>query len=91
LLFQTPVILYQWYSRIESAIVAIVMVIENAIVSFYDQLCDCKCKIRKEMKLVTIFTMVNSLQEYSCEHTPTHFSTTFCDDIHNIKYNYLRS
>ena len=91
MLFQPPVILCQWYSRIASAIVAIVIVIENAIVSFYDQICDCKCKTRKEimLKMVTIFTMVNSLQEYSCKHTPTQFSTTFCDDIPNIKYNYL--
>ena len=65
-------------------IVAIVILIENARVSFYDQICDCKYKIRKELmlKMVTIF---------SCEHTPTQFSTTFCDDIHNIKYNYLQS
>ena len=89
MLFQTPVILYQWYSRIAFAIVAIVIVIENVIVSFYDQICDCKCNIRKEimLKMVTIFTMVNSLQEYSCKHTLTQFSTTFCDDIHNVKYN----
>ena len=48
MLLQPPVILCQWYFRIASAIVAIVIVIENAIVSFYDQICGCKCKIRKE-------------------------------------------
>ena len=83
----------QWYSRIASVIVAIVIVTENAIVLFYNQLCDCKYNNRKEimLKMVTIFTMVNSLQEYSCEHTPTQFSTTFYDDIRNTKYNYLRA
>ena len=93
MLFQLPVILCQWYSRIASAIVAIVIVIENAIVSFYDQICDCKCKTRKEImfKIMIIFTMVNSLQDYSCKHTQTQFSTTFCNDIHIIKYNYLQS
>ena len=83
----------QWYSRIASVIVVIVIVTENAIVLFYNQLCDCKYNNRKEimLKMVTIFTMVNSLQEYSCEHTPTQFSTTFYDDIRNTKYNYLRA
>ena len=83
----------QWYSRMASVIVAIVIVIENAIVLFYNQLRDSKYNNRKEimLKMVTIFTMVNSLQEYSCEHTPTQFSTTFYDDIHNTKCNYLRA
>ena len=68
--------IYQWYSRIASVIVAIVIVTENAIVLFYNQLCDCKYNNRKEimLKMVTIFTMVNSLQEYSYEHTQTHNS-----------------
>ena len=83
----------QWYSRMASVIVAIVIVIENAIVLFYNQLRDSKYNNRKEimLKMVTIFTMVNSLQEYSCEHTPTQFSTTFYDDISSTKYSYLRA
>ena len=68
-------------------IVGTMIVIENAIVLFYNQLRDSKYNNRKEimLKMVTIFTMVNSLQEYSCEYTPTQFSTTFYDDIRNIK------
>ena len=58
---------------------------------FYDQICDCEYNNRKEsmLKMVTIFTMVNSLEEYSCKHTPVQFSITFCDDICKIKCNYL--
>ena len=43
------------------------------------------------LKMVTIFTTVNSLQEYSCEYTPTQFSITFCNGICNIKCTYLQS
>ena len=73
-------------------IVATVIVIESAIVLFYDQICDCECNNRKEimLKMATIFTTVNTLQEYSCEYIPAQFSMTLCDDIRNIKYNYLR-
>ena len=41
-------------------IVATVIVIESAIVLFYDQICDCECKKRKEvmLKMVTISTTV---------------------------------
>ena len=65
----------QWYSRMASVIVAIVIVIENAIVLFYNQLRDSKYNNRKEimLKMVTIFTMVNNLQEYNA-NTPQHKS-----------------
>ena len=36
----------QWYSRMASVIVAIVIVIENAILVFYDQICNCECAIK---------------------------------------------
>ena len=72
-------------------IVIIVVVTKNAIVLFYDQMCDCECNNIKEimLKIVTIFTMVNSLQEHSNEHTLTQSPTILCDDICNITCNYL--
>ena len=72
-------------------IVATVIVIENAIVLFYDKICDCECNNRKKIMLtrVTIFTTVNSLQDYSYKYIPTQFSITVCGDICNIKCNYL--
>ena len=76
---QTPVIMHQWYSRVASVIVATVIVIESAIVLFYDQICDCEFNKRKKvmLKMVTIFTTVNSLQEYSGKYTPMQFSIIF--------------
>ena len=50
-------------------IVATVIVIENAIGLFYDQICDRECNNREEilLQLVTRFTTVKSLQEYTCD------------------------
>ena len=52
---------------------ATVIVIKNAIVLFYDQICDCECNNRKEimLRMVNIFNTVNSLHEYSCKYTLT--------------------
>ena len=46
-------------------IMVIVNVIENASVLFYDHMCECEYNNRKKskLKMVTIFTLVNSLQE----------------------------